>query len=200
MLSENGVIVSLIVAARERDMVRSDDIYRDVLSCLDRITALGSEQSSPVKLSNLRARLRFSAMLKEVKTLSGPLWRRWLRVFAQHLAQVMVFWFSLRPGGFDPQQYKREITVNADFRKVSGMLRLILDCTAQQADEIETELARMHQAGRLHFGMHRSTQAIMTCMTPNVDNHEHVHFIDGGDGGLYSAARELKAQMAADSG
>ena len=199
MSSENGVIVSLIVAVRETDMARADEVYRDVLSCLDRIIALDSERTSPVKLSTLRTPIRFSAMLKEVKTLTGPVWQRWLRVFAQHLMQAMVFQFSLRPGGFDPARYKRDITVNSDFRKVSGMLRMILDCTLQQADEIEAELGLLHRAGLLHFGTHRSTQAIMTCVTPNVDNHEHVHFIDGGDGGLYSAARQLKAQLATDT-
>jgi hypothetical protein len=73
-----------------------------------------------------------------------------------------------------------------------------LNLTAQ-ADEIDSELQRIRSAGLLHFGTHRSTQALMTCVTPNVDNHEHIHFIDVGDGGLYSAARRLKAQMAADS-
>ncbi|MFT5176681.1 MAG: hypothetical protein ACI8W7_004877, partial [Gammaproteobacteria bacterium] len=166
---------------------------------LDRITSLDSKQASPVKLSRLRARLRIDSMVKEVKTLPGPIWQRWLRVLVQHVAQVIVFRFSLRPGGFEPEQYKREMTVNADFRKVSGMLRMIIDCTMQQADEIESSLVKMHANGLIHFGTHRSDQAIMTCVTPNVDNHEHVHFIDGGDGGLYRAAGKLKSQIAADA-
>ena len=74
------------------------------------------------------------------------------------------------------------MTVNADFRKVSDLLRLIIDCSEQQADQIDSRLVTMHRAGVLHFGAHRASQAIMTCVTPNVDNHEHVHFIDGGDG------------------
>jgi hypothetical protein len=134
MASENGVIVSLIVAVRDTDMLRADKVYRGVLSCLDRITTLDSEHTSPVQLFKLRARIRFSSMPKAVKTLSGPLCQRWLRVLTQHLLQTLVFWLSLRTGGFDSQQYEREITVNADFRKVSGMLRMILDCTKQQAD------------------------------------------------------------------
>ena len=89
--------------------------------------------------------------------------------------------------------------VNADYRKVSGMLRMIIDCTEQQANQIDSVLSTMHAKGRLQFGTHRADSAIMTCVTPNVDNHEHVHFIDGGDGGLYAAARELKAQMKRDA-
>jgi hypothetical protein len=214
MLSENGVGVSLIIAAREPDILVADGIYRDVLGVLDQITTLDSEQASPVKMSRLRARLRFDAMMKEVKTVTGPLWQRWLRVLVQHIAQVIVFRFSLRPGVaqvivfrfslrpgvFEPEQYKREMTVNADFKKVSGMLRMITDCTVAQANQIETALGKMHADRLIHFGTHRSDQAIMTCVTPNVDNHEHVHFIDGGDGGLYRAAGDLKKQIASNAG
>ena len=73
----------------------------------------------------------------------------------------------------------------------------------QQAAKIDSVLSTMHAEGRVQFGMHRADSAIMTCVTPNVDNHEHVHvhvhFIDGGDGGLYAAARELKAQIKRDN-
>jgi hypothetical protein len=57
----------------------------------------------------------------------------------------------------------------------------------------------MPRAGRIHFGAHRAGHAIMTCVTPDVDSGEHVHHIDGGDGGLYSTAKQLKARMAAAS-
>jgi len=114
----------------------------------------------------------------------------------RHLVQGLVFWLDLGPGGFDPHRYRRDVVINADYRKVSGMLRLILDCTPAQADDIERALCDMQRQGKLHFGTHRAREAIMTCVTPNVDNHEHVHFIDGGDGGLYLAARALKERMA----
>jgi len=48
------------------------------------------------------------------------------------------------------------------------------------------------------FGAHRASTAIMTCVTPNIGNHEHVHYIDGSEGGLWSAAKGLKAQLAQD--
>jgi len=111
-----------------------------------------------------------------------------------HLLQALTFWFGLRPGGFDPRRYKHEVTLNADFRKVAGMLRLIVDCTPAQADAAEAALAALHAAGQLDYGTHRASHAIMTCVTPDVDSGEHVHFIDGAEGGLYAAAGRFKTQ------
>ena len=38
--------------------------------------------------------------------------------------------------------------------------------------------------------------ALMTCLVFNLEKSEHVHFIDGGDGGFAIAAKQLKAQLA----
>ena len=198
MASQNGVVLCLIVQARAPGLAASDAVYREVLARIDVIAPLDSAATNPVKLSALKMRLRPDAIRKEASHEPGPRWRRWPSVFVRHLLQALVFWFNLRPGGFDPRRYLREVSVNADFRKVAGMLRLIMDCSAVQADAIEELLDEMQRAGRLRFGAHRASHAIMTCVTPNVENGEHVHYIDGGDGGLYSAAKQLKARLAAE--
>tara|TARA_B110000483_G_scaffold169827_1_gene200856 strand:+ start:686 stop:814 length:129 start_codon:yes stop_codon:yes gene_type:complete len=35
----------------------------------------------------------------------------------------------------------------------------------------------------------------MTCLIQGMDEGEHIHFIDGGDGGYTMASRELKLQI-----
>jgi hypothetical protein len=35
----------------------------------------------------------------------------------------------------------------------------------------------------------------MTCYVHDVNDGNHIHFVDGGDGGYAMAARELKAQL-----
>ena len=42
---------------------------------------------------------------------------------------------------------------------------------------------------------HRASHAIMTCVVPSASNHEHVHFIDDGDGGFWQEAEGLKPQI-----
>ena len=75
------------------------------------------------------------------------------------------------------------------------MLKLIIDCSHEQADAIEGALAQLGAGGRIHYGLHRTDHAIMTCVTPDVDNHQHVHYIDGSNGGFWNAAKALKAML-----
>jgi len=195
MPSENGHMLCLIIGARGvRD---ADTVYRDVLTHINHVVALNQVQASPVKMTNLSFRLRFEGMMKEAKSMPGSRWLNFFKVMPVHILGRVVFKLNRKVGNFDPSLYQQEMAINSDFRKVNGMLRLIIDCTDPQCDEIEVELNAMHAAGDIIFGAHRATSAIMTCVAPNIENHEHVHYIDGSEGGLWSAAKGLKAQLRA---
>ena len=81
---------------------------------------------------------------------------------------------------------------NSDFRKYDDGLRLTLDCTPDFADRVERRLVAAEEAGKARFGLHRQGAAIMTCITPSPIESDHVHFIDGADGGYAAAASRLK--------
>lgn len=195
--SENGNMLCLIVGACDTQTAAADATYRDVLGMVDSVAGLGQAQVCPVKVEKLRFKLRLEGMRKEVKTQAGPAWVSWPKTVLFHVMIWVLFKFGLKAGQFDPEKYRGEITVNSDFRKVNGMLRLIIDCTPTQCDEIETQLEAMYQAGRIVFGAHRASRAIMTCVSPNIVNNEHVHYIDGSEGGFWSAAKGLKQRLSA---
>ena len=100
-------------------------------------------------------------------------------------------------GSFDPKIYKRDVASNSDFRKFDDGLRMILDCTPQLAVELEARLAAAASNGIARYGMHRQDAAMMTCFTPSVLLSDHVHFIDGAEGGYAQAAMALKQARAA---
>ena len=54
--------------------------------------------------------------------------------------------------------------------------------------------ARVNRAGRLAYGLHRSSAALITCLVRSYAG-QHLHFVDGADGGYALAARELAAQL-----
>lgn len=61
---------------------------------------------------------------------------------------------------------------------------------------LRERLSAEHRAGRLCFGIHTSDTALMTCVIDGYDGN-HVHFVDGADGGYALAAKELKGQLKA---
>ena len=83
---------------------------------------------------------------------------------------------------------------NTDYRRFDDTLRILLDCNKSQADEINSMLAQRARRGELNYGLHRSDSALMTCLVFNLHKGEHIHFVDGSDGGFTSAAKNLKAR------
>ena len=50
--------------------------------------------------------------------------------------------------------------------------------------------------GNLVFGLHKSREALVTCIVRSFTGN-HMHFVDGSDGGYALAAKGLKQQLAA---
>jgi len=102
----------------------------------------------------------------------------------------------MRVGPVHIPTYLEQMQANTDFRKYDGLLRLVLDVTPAQADAIEAYLATQHAAGRLVYGTHQADASLMTCLVFSVADGQHIHFIDGADGGFALAAQAFKARLA----
>ena len=132
-------------------------------------------------------------MALEAHTLPGGGFKR-LRVLARTLLYFLIMRSGLRVGGFVPATYLRQVMENSDFRKYDDGLRMIIDCAPELADTLERRLAAA--PGTAHYGLHRQSAAMMTCFTPSPTRSDHVHFIDGAQGGYAAAASALKAALA----
>jgi DNA-binding IscR family transcriptional regulator len=84
---------------------------------------------------------------------------------------------------------------NSDYRKFDDMLRMVIDCSKEEAEKIEAYLEQKRQAKQIVYGTHRSEKALMTCFVTTLEGNGHVHFIDGSDGGYVLAAKQMKAQL-----
>ena len=82
-----------------------------------------------------------------------------------------------------------------DVRKFAGSRRMVLDVSPAAADAIEAMLMEEKAAGRIFYGAHRADAGLMTCLVFDLAAADHVHFIDGADGGFCLAARALKHQV-----
>ena len=108
-------------------------------------------------------------------------------------------WLFARKGDTKTVRWSRyidELVENSDFRKFDGMLRMVIDGSEAQYRDLHEYLDGQHRKGRLVYGMHKSREALLTCIVFSY-NENHVHFVDGSDGGYAMAARGLKAQLKA---
>jgi len=132
----------------------------------------------------------------ELESHAAPGDARWRRagVLARTFLYFLIMRCGIRIGSFVPKNYLREVVENSDFCKYDDGLRMILDCTSDLADQLDRRLAAA--AGTAVYGLHRQEAAMMTCFTPSPTRSDHVHFIDGAQGGYAAAATALKAKIA----
>lgn len=197
--SRNGVMMAILVQALDRAPDSAGETYRTVAARMTAIVGSVPDAGNPVSEATLRFRWPPRGLALEAWTAATqePLWRARLRVLKESFFQWIANRYDLTIGPLNAKRYRRELSLNADYRRFDDTLRLVVDATAGQAADIAAFLDEENTAGRIAFGIHRSDEALMTCLVFSLEASDHLHFIDGADGGFAMAARQLKAQLAA---
>ncbi|MEX2600706.1 MAG: DUF3095 family protein [Balneolaceae bacterium] len=94
-------------------------------------------------------------------------------------------------------RYKPDLIKHADFRKFDDSLRFVLSSRTSEREELEEYLKEEYRKGRLTYGLHSSKNLIITCYITN-HHREHIHFVDGADGGYALAAQQMKERTNPD--
>lgn len=196
--SVNGHKLSLLVAALAPDASGQHAVYENVLA---RIHAIYGDVPRYHPLRAARMRLSFSP-----RTLSHE-WRvrtngfaagKRIAYFADLLFRVFSgTWLFARQRDTAATRwsaYRDELVENTDFRKFDGVLRMLIDSSEEQYVQLRDYLDGERRAGRLAWGASKSSKALVTCIVRSY-NGNHLHFVDGSDGGYALAARELKRQL-----
>lgn len=94
-------------------------------------------------------------------------------------------------GEFDPNHYRKQLSLNTDYRKIQDGLRMTLSLEHGQVEKLRMFLDEQRNAGLLKYGLFEQDQAVLTCFVPSVTSDDHYHFMDGAGGGYAAAADEL---------
>jgi len=180
--SRHGKIVSLLVVSRAKD---HSDAYRIILNTLEEIVGGPLESVNPVDLSVMSHHSFLQCAKDEVRffrtAFSFAFFKKMLGILAMYI--------------FDSKKYVDTIPHHSDYRKFDDALRMIIDCSVNQVEEIKNFLEDRYMAGELFYGLHLSDESLMTCYVQSVTAADHIHFIDGGNGGYSAASKQLKHQL-----
>lgn len=194
--SQRGSITSLIVQSLNLDPARAENDYREILGLVDALF-LNKERPivSPEKMSMA---LNPKAYVAETisRTNGQSFWKRlWYGFKAYSVTVLFKFlWASLLKKSGDA--YKNELVDNTDYRKFDGVLRMVLDLSPGQIKRLEGLLEAKSKLDEIVYGMHFSKTALMTCLVFDRAKGNHLHFVDGNDGGYSAAAKVLKKKIA----
>lgn len=194
--ARRGLILSLVAApAQDGSAEPFRALVKDIVELVER----SPEASRPVPDGGPAFRWPPNGLDLEART--------WRSTVPLALRRLYLLWFTaigyfvinykIPVGKFVPRIYLKDLVDNSDFRKYDDALRMVLDCTPALASAIEQRLVEAAAIGVARYGVHRQGAAVMTCFTPSVLRTDHVHFIDGAEGGYAQAAVALKQARAA---
>jgi len=191
--AQRGLVLSFVVTPAPGASAKD---FRAVIEAVTRIVEKTPNASRPLPGKGLRMKWPpqgYDLEARASRRRGESIRVRKVKVLARTLLAFLITRSGVRVGRFVPKKYLRELVENSDFRKFDDSLRMVLDCTPQLADEIEDCLKAAAADGIVRYGVHRQEAAMMTCFAPSPSRPDHVHFIDGADGGYATAAAAMKA-------
>ena len=189
--SRNGEIVSILVVPRD-DSNGFMDLAADIIELAD----AGGRTASPLPPEGPRIAWPPKGLKLELAAAgSAGRWSKALYILGEQAIGWLCDRTGWNAGRFNARDYRRDTAANSDFRKLDDGLKLTLDVAPQLADRIEQRLQAAEAGGVCFYGLHRQGEALVTCIVPSTVARDHIHFIDGADGGYVTASRQLKAKI-----
>jgi hypothetical protein len=190
--------LSLLVATISPDADANLATYQRLLQEIQKIYG-DVAHYHPLRSDRMRLTFEPRLLTHEWRVRSaGAGWRKRLaylmRMLLQNLAGRIFFARNIDTESVKWSGYRDELVQNSDFRKFDGMLRMIMDGSESQAARLQAFLEEEYRERRLVYGMQKSREALVTCIVQSYTGN-HLHFVDGSDGGYALAARELKQRL-----
>ncbi len=162
---------------------------RNILNC-------SIEEANPISLTDKKYKNFWPAIKDEYRYHNKLLSINFFNRLIDISLAVLIFRYKLNPVFFlfNAEKYKKSINQHSDYRKFDDTLRLIIDCKKEDYETLRHELEKAYLEGKIYYGLHASNEALMTCFVESTQQGDHLHFIDGGDGGLAMASKQLKSQ------
>lgn len=198
ILSDKDEVLSIIISSTIQNEGEKSRFYK---LCLEKIENIYGtpDQYSPVSESELSLAASPFKLRDEVNLRSFPANSLKKLYYHTKLAYLQIagrslMKFRVKTNNTNWGNYKRDFVQNADFRKFSDSLKLVVSGTVEQRRKIRSFLEKHNEKGNVVFGLHASPAAMTTCFVTNYKG-QHIHFVDGTEGGYARASVELKQQM-----
>lgn len=179
-------VVSLLVIAEAG--IPQTEAFKKVIDHLDNIYG-EYKKRTPISTS----RLKLKGTLKKI----GAEMRVKLRGY--NIFYLLKNWFTTLLGTFyfktsTGKSYLAQLVNMSDTLVIDGRINTIISGTTKQRELLVSALNEMEYSGLIRYGLFVSKESVMSCYVRNM-NENHIHFVDGSDGGYTMAAGMLKKKI-----
>lgn len=197
-VGQRGKKVITILAKSNPDIDDSEKVYQEILTKMKE-TFDFDNQTNPLTPSGLRMNMSVKKLMGEIKFRTfGLSWMQRILYILKIELQIVIGKLFMAVGYkssvTDWSLYKSDLALNSDNRKFDDMLRVVMSGTKKQCEELEDFLQEQFKSSRLAYGLHVTDTAMITCMVFEY-HREHIHFVDGSNGGYVEASKMLKKRL-----
>lgn len=196
--SSKGEILTVLVKAFSKNPEDAAQVYQEVIEEIEVICG-SKEESNPTSLQKLKLTKKLSEMNieKKARTAGASFIQKnkyLLKMFIESIAGSLLMNWGMKAVGVDWGLYKKQVVQHSDYWKFDDTLRFVFDVSGAQKRALLSCLELKKRDRKLFYGTHSSSAALMTCLIFDRQG-EHVHFMDGADGGYALAAVQLKEEI-----
>lgn len=179
-------VVTLIVIASEIE--QQAIAFSKVIHHLDKIYGT-PEKRQPISVSKLIFKTSFNSLGKEMKHRIGKI--RLFELFKSWLINIYGYIYFRTERG---KKYLKQLVEMSDTLVIDGRINTVITGTAQQRLILQKELNQLEKNNEILYALYVSGESIMSCYVRDLED-DHIHFVDGADGGYTQAAGILKQKM-----
>ncbi len=189
--TQSEEIVSLLIIAGDNQ--NQAFVFKKIVDLLNE-TYGDYEARNPITVDKLKLKATLQKLNRESKVKFGFSRKGWLVTNWLKLL-LGTFYFKTKEG----KKYLKQLVQLSDTLLIDGRINTVITGTAAQRQLLTHSLDKLERQGEILYGLFTSGESIISCYVRNM-HENHIHFIDGADGGYTMAARMLKQKLAAKSG
>ena len=181
------VVCLLVVIRNENEDL---NIYRKVIDILEKIYG-NKRERNPISIQGLKLNASINKIKTEMRVKFGKMDRSYLlTIILKTFLAKLFFWRNTKSG----QYYFKRLVELSDTLVLDGRINTVIAGTSQQRERLTNRLDEMEKTGEILYGLHVNKESIISCyVRDRLD--QHIHFVDGSDGGYTFAAKQLKKKL-----
>ncbi len=185
---KNQEVISLIVNGNAKSDIAQS--FSEVLKTID--TIYGSQnRRKPISVKRLQLNSSWRQINSEMRTKLG------------HYKNLYFIknWFKTIFGRFYLSQteigknYLEKLVQLTDTLTIDGRINTVISGTPKQRAALISFLDQLEKSNKISYGLHVSDASVMSCYVKDMSTDDHIHFVDGADGGYTKAANNLKEKF-----
>ena len=179
-------ILTLLIVAP--DVTQQAMSFSKVLKAIDEI--YGSlNKRQPISVEKLKLNTTYNRIKSEMRHRIGKI--KFFELLQTWLMNAFGPLYFLTNNG---KSYLKRLVQMSDTLVMDGKINTVISGTAAQRNQLFKILDDLEKSGEIIYGFHISNASIMSCYVRDMKN-DHIHFVDGAEGGYTKAAGILKGKL-----